>query len=144
MRAINLKALRQAVWMVLMWPLKASRNQSFARIAHREVRHEAVSFRSFVVFGALRLLFFLLVPVAFVVEWWGQSNSYGKACPSGTGPDGWCDANVVDGVADMRVAACQDDNDASLDYLIEFCLSCHHSSHSQRKMDALNGCGARS
>tara|TARA_B100000795_G_scaffold172605_1_gene130161 strand:+ start:165 stop:497 length:333 start_codon:yes stop_codon:yes gene_type:complete len=97
-----LKATRQAIFMLLMWPLK----KEGATGAPAEQRHHnsnkdsnkdgtkpgshhhhglgrARSFRAFLLFGLLRIFCFLLVPAAFVAEWVGWYSSAAQACPEG-------------------------------------------------------------
>lgn len=60
------KATRQAIFMILMWPLKTDGATTFG---------PARSFRPFLLFGVLRILCFLVVPAAFVAEWLGWYSS---------------------------------------------------------------------
>ena len=92
-----LKATRQAIFMLLMWPLKkegatgapaeqrhnSNNNSAKPGSHHHHGLGRARSFRAFLLFGLLRIFCFLLVPAAFVAEWVGWYSSAAQACPEG-------------------------------------------------------------
>jgi len=118
-----LKALRNAGLMYTLWPLKRAEQDAAqsSMVSAKLLADRARAFNSFVRNGVARIVGFLIIPLAFVLEEALQSWSI-SSCLSASD---WCDIHVRGGIADSRIPSCVGSD--GTDFLLQFCTDCRSS-----------------